>query len=158
MENSARIYGTIFAPSLRTLFSSESPRWTSRIWATPTGPWVAARASPSPPSALQRAHALQKNWTAKKTYEFIRPNIRPQSVIPFCVLLVLTAHFFTYSSTRPLCSDLYSMALLVASLPASLQQYKLDKLANQRRVLLTPRHEYCILSKRHWPRCCRSAV
>ena len=49
----------------------------------------------------------------------------PSPSCPLAVLLVLTARFFTYSSTRSLCSILYSMWLLLAPVPASLRLYKL---------------------------------
>ena len=69
----------------------------------------------------------------------------PSPSCPLAGLLVLTARFFTYSPTWPLCSILYSMWLLLAPVPASLRPYKFAR--HQRVLRVLP----CTASRRQYP-------
>ena len=74
----------------------------------------------------------------KRTKEFLQAHIRPpRPSRSFSVLLVRTAHLFTYRSSRVPSPIPYSIPLLVVSVPAFL---RLFKLASQQVVLCPVSH------------------
>jgi len=61
----------------------------------------------------------------RRPTDFSRRIFVPSPSRSFSVLPMLTVRPFTYSSTRSLCSILYSMTFLLAPVPTSLPRYKL---------------------------------
>jgi len=84
----------------------------------------------------------------KETNKYLQVHI-PSLSCSLTVLLVLTARFLTYSSTRSLCSILYSTLPLLVPYRPPYSRTNLQVTKDSSASCLAVRRGYCILYKRH---------